>query len=152
MERRVELFAAIRFDWQRYQMPVRALARKYGVHRRTVREALASAVPPERKKPERASLVLEPVAGWIDEILREDLAAPRKQRHTVRRVYDRLADERGRAGVIRSAVTWRGAGPQIEAEARDGRAHLEGTVPQVHEPGAEAEVDFADVWVGWPGS
>jgi hypothetical protein len=27
MERKVELFAAIRFDWQRYQMPVRALAR-----------------------------------------------------------------------------------------------------------------------------
>ena len=36
MERRVELFAAIRFDWQRYRMPVRALARKYDVHRRTV--------------------------------------------------------------------------------------------------------------------
>ena len=37
MERRVELFAAIRFDWQRHRMPVRALARKYDVHRRTVR-------------------------------------------------------------------------------------------------------------------
>jgi hypothetical protein len=45
MERRVELFAAIRFDWQRYQMPVRALARKYDVHRRTVRQAIASPVP-----------------------------------------------------------------------------------------------------------
>ncbi len=32
MERRVELFAAIRFDWQRNQMPIRALARKYDVH------------------------------------------------------------------------------------------------------------------------
>ena len=46
MERRVELFAAIRFDWQRYRMPVRALARKYDVHRRTVRQAIAAAVSP----------------------------------------------------------------------------------------------------------
>ena len=43
MERRVELFAAIRFDWQRHRMPVRALARKYDVHRRTVRQAIALA-------------------------------------------------------------------------------------------------------------
>jgi hypothetical protein len=42
MERRVELFAAIRFDWQRNWMPIRALARKYDVHRRTVRQAIAS--------------------------------------------------------------------------------------------------------------
>jgi hypothetical protein len=37
--------------------------------------------------------------------------------------------------------------PEIEAEAREGWAHLEGMVPQVREPGAEAEVGFADVWV-----
>jgi hypothetical protein len=36
---------------------------------------------------------------------------------------------------------------EILAEARERRVHLEGTVPQVHAPGAEAEVDFADVWV-----
>ena len=93
MERRVELFAAIRFDWQRYRMPVRALARKYDVHRRTVRQAIASPVPPDRKVPVRAAPVREAVAGWIDEMLREDLAAPRKQRHTARRVFERLADE-----------------------------------------------------------
>ena len=51
MERRVGLFAAIRFDWQRNRMPVRALARKYDVHRRTVRQAIASPVPPDRKVP-----------------------------------------------------------------------------------------------------
>ena len=69
MERRVELFAAIRFDWQRYRMPVRALARKYDVHRRTVRQAIASPVPPDRKVPVRAAPVREAVAGWIDEML-----------------------------------------------------------------------------------
>ena len=40
----MELFAAIRFDWQRHRMPVRALAPKYDVHRRTVRQAIGIAV------------------------------------------------------------------------------------------------------------
>ena len=123
MERRVELFAAIRFDWQRYQMPVRALARKYDVHRRTVRQAIASPVPPDRKVPERAAPVREAVAGWIDEMLREDLAAPRKQRHTARRVFERLADEHG-AQVSYSHVcvpgTWGAAG--LRSPRRTGTA------------------------------
>ena len=71
MERRVELFAVIRFDGQRYRMPVRALARKYDVHRRTVRQAIASPVPPDRKVPARAAPLREAVAGWIDEMLRK---------------------------------------------------------------------------------
>src|SRR5258708_15144440 len=103
MERRVELFAAIRFDWQRNQMPIRALARKYDVHRRTVRQAIASPVPPDRKTPVRAAVVLDGVRDLIDEMLREDLAAPRKQRHTARRVFERLCDEQ-RARVSYSYV------------------------------------------------
>jgi hypothetical protein len=149
MERRVELFAAIRFDWQRYQMPVRALARKYDVHRRTVRQAIASPVPPDRKVPARAAPVREAVAGWIDEMLREDLAAPRKQRHTARRVFERLADEHDAqvsySYVAKYVARRRG---EITAEDRDGAAEgLAGFVPQVREPGAEAEVDFGDVTV-----
>ena len=49
MGSRVELYAAIRFDSQRNQMSIRALADKYGVHRRTVREAIDSPIPPPRK-------------------------------------------------------------------------------------------------------
>jgi len=148
MERRVELFAAIRFDWQRYQMPVRALARKYDVHRRTVRQAIASPVPPDRKVPERAAPVREAVAGWIDEMLREDLAAPRKQRHTARRVFERLADEHGAQvsySYVAKYVARRRA--EIAAQDRDGAEGLAGFVPQAREPGAEAEVDFGDVTV-----
>jgi len=129
---------------------VRELARRHGVHRRTVREALVSAVPRERKKPARSrALVLEPAMGWIDAILREDLAAPRKQRHTMRRIYDRLVVEYGFDQACYSTLCnyVNRRRPEIEAEAREGRGHLDGVVPQVHEPGAEAEVDFADVWV-----
>jgi transposase-like protein len=88
----VELFERIRRD-RRLEpgVSVRELARRYGVHRRTVREALGSASPPERKKPARSrALVLEPAVGWIDAMLREDLQAPRKQRHTIQRIHDRL--------------------------------------------------------------
>ena len=150
MERRVELFAAIRFDWQRNQMPVRALARKYDVHRRTVRQAITSPVPPDRKVPARAAPVREAVAGWIDEMLREDLAAPRKQRHTARRVFERLADEHDAQvsySYVAKYVARRRA--EITAQDRDGAAAagLAGFVPQAREPGAEAEVDFGDVTV-----
>ena len=50
MGSRVELFAAIRWDYQREGLGVRALARKYDVHRRTVRQAIGSPLPPDRKR------------------------------------------------------------------------------------------------------
>src|SRR4051794_2466856 len=78
MGSRVELYAAIRFDWQRNQMSVRALAEKYSVHRRTVREAIASPIPPPRKSPPRRTLVLDSVREVVDAMLVEDLTAPRK--------------------------------------------------------------------------
>jgi transposase len=132
-------------------MPVRALARKYDVHRRTVRQAITSPVPPDRKVPVRAAPVREVVAGWIDDMLREDLAAPRKQRHTARRIFERLADEHG-AQVSYSYVAKYVARRRAEIAAEDGGldgglAGLDGFVPQVREPGAEAEVDFGDVTV-----
>jgi len=145
---RVELFAAIRFDWQRNQMPVRALARKYDVHRRTVRQAIASPVPPGRKSPQRPAAVLDGVRELIDGMLREDLAAPRKQRHTAKRVFERLCDEHGAAvsySYVAKYVACRRA--EIGAEDRDRAGSLAGFVPQAKDPGAEAEVDFGDVAV-----
>ena len=146
--KRVELFAAIRFDWQRNQMPVRALARKYDVHRRTVRQAIASPVPPGRKAPVRQAAVLDQVRGLIDGMLREDLAAPRKQRHTAKRVFERLCDEHGAAvsySYVAKYVARRRA--EITTEDRAGAEGLRGFVPQAKEPGAEAEVDFGEVMV-----
>lgn len=148
---RVDLFERIRRDRRlEPEISQRELARRYGVHRRTVRVALTSAVPPPRKKPSRARApVLEPAMDWIDAMLREDLSAPRKQRHTARRIYDRLRVEYdfdlACYSTVCTYVNKRRA--EILAEAREGRVHLEGTVPQLHAPGAEAEVDFADVWV-----
>jgi transposase len=80
-------------------------------------------------------------------MLRADLDAPRKQRHTARRVLARLVDEHGAADLsystVRDYVAKRR--PRIAAEA--GRPLEAGFVPQTHPPAAEAEVDFHDLWV-----
>lgn len=148
---RVELFERIRRD-KRLEpgLSQRELARRYGTHRRTVRAALTSAVPPRRKSPRKTrALVLEPAMEWIDAMPQADLSAPRKQRHTIQRVFDRLRVEYDFSlasySTVRDYVNQRRA--QIAAEGREGRVVVDGTVPQLHEPEAEAEVDFADVWV-----
>ena len=90
--KRVELYEAIRRD-RREGLSIRALADKHRVHRRTVRDAVRSAVPADRKTPERDAPVLGPVRGIIDQILAEDRSVPRKQRHTARRIHQRLVEE-----------------------------------------------------------
>ena len=94
---KVELFDRVRHDSWREGLSVRGLARKYGVHRRLVREALAYAEPAPRKTPVRRSPQLEPLKEIIDGWLRADLDAPRKQRHTTGRIHARLVDENMRA-------------------------------------------------------
>jgi transposase len=90
---RTELYAAIRRD-HRAGLGKRALMHKYGVGHPTVQKALESAWPQPRKKlPPRATR-LDPFKSLVDEMLRADLDAPRKQRHTAQRVFDRLVDER----------------------------------------------------------
>ncbi len=86
----------------------------------------------------------------IDQMLTADLDAPRKQRHTAQRIFDRLVDEHQAVisySTVRQYVKARRAEIAIEA----GRAPVEVFVPQEHAPGAEAEVDFGDVWVDLAG-
>jgi DNA-directed RNA polymerase specialized sigma24 family protein len=49
MRSRVELFEKIRRDRRLDELSIRELADRHGVHRRTVRQALAAAVPPPRR-------------------------------------------------------------------------------------------------------
>jgi transposase len=143
----VELFADIRRDARVEDCSIRELADRYHVHRRTVRQALASAVPPPRKTPARMSPRLAPFQAAIDGMLRADLDAPRKQRHTARRVLARLVDEHGAADLSYSTVRDYVARRRPEIAAEAGRPLESGCVPQTHPPAAEAEVDFHDLWV-----
>ena len=69
-----------------------------------VRQALADAVPPPRLYQARATPTLTPVQAFIDRIFEADRTAPRKQRHTARRIHDRLCRERPEAPVAASTV------------------------------------------------
>ncbi len=146
MESRVELFARIRRDARVEGLSIRELARRHGVGRPTVRQALAQAEPPARKPRVRTAPRLDALKATIDEMLRQDLDAPRKQRHTARRVFARLAEEHDATNLSYSTVRdyVRRRRPEINVEA--GRLP-EVFIPQEHAPGAEAEVDFGEVWV-----
>lgn len=141
---KVELYAAIRRD-SRAGLSKREIERKYQVGWRTVQAALSSAWPAPRKAyPKRASK-LDQFKPLIDAMLRADLDAPKKQRHTVKRIYDRLIDEHRMSDIsyrrVRDYVAERK--PQIRVEAGRGPAQV--FIPQTHRPGAEAEVDFGEV-------
>jgi transposase len=146
MESRVELFARIRRDARVEGLSIRELARRHGVGRPTVRQALAQADPPARKPRVRTAPRLDMFKPAIDGMLRQDLDEPRKQRHTARRVFARLAEEHGATELSYSTVRdyVRRRRPEIDTEA--GRLP-ETFVPQEHAPAAEAEVDFGEVWV-----
>ena len=83
----MEQFEQIRRDHAREGLSFRALAKRHGVHRRAVRQALESAIPPPKRAPgSRPAPKLGAYRAIVDEILRVDRAAPRKQRHTARRI------------------------------------------------------------------
>ena len=85
----MELFEQLRREHEFGVGTIKGVARKFGVHRRLVRQALASALPPERGYRPRAKPVLEAVTTFIDTIIAADANAPRKQRHTARRMHRR---------------------------------------------------------------
>ncbi|MFH7340617.1 IS21 family transposase [Streptomyces sp. KHY 26] len=143
---KVDLYAAIRRD-AKAGLSSRALQRKYGVGFLTVQKALTSAWPEPRKKLPPRPTRLDPYKPLIDEMLRADLDAPRKQRHTVKRIFERLLDEHGADEISYQMVRGYVADRREEIRVQAGRGVVEAFVPQTHKPGAEAEVDFGDVTV-----
>ena len=119
-------------------MSIREASRVFGLHRDTVRKMLAYSVPPgyrRQNKPRRPKL--EPFTGVIDQILEKDDLVPRKQRHTAKRIYERLRDEHGFDGgytIVKDYVR----------ERR--RQSQEMFVPLSHPPG-HAQCDFGEALV-----
>jgi transposase len=138
----VEIFEHIRRDREQEELSIRELARRYGVHRRTVRQALESAIPPVRKTPERDRPVMGPYENLVRGWLPDDKEAPKKQRHTARRVWQRLVEEHD-ASVAETTV--RDFVRRVRAEIAAEQLPVV-MVAQEHRAGAEAEVDFGEFY------
>ena len=116
----------------------RAVAREFGLSRETVRKMLQYAVPPgyQRQQPIKRPK-LGPWLGVIDAILVDDKQRPAKQRHTAKRIFERLKEEHGFTGgytIVKDYVR------SAELHSR------EMFIPLTHAPG-EAQADFGEALV-----
>jgi len=110
----------------------RQIKAEYGIHTETLEKILAHSEPPGyRMNQPRPKTKLGPFRGRIEEILKQDRELPRKQRHTAKRIFDRLGEE-GYAGGY----------TQVKEAVRELRVRLkEVYIPLAHRPG-EAQMDF----------
>jgi len=135
---KVEVYARVRRAVQVDGMSIREAARQFGLSRKTIRKMMQFSLPPgyERKKPV-ARPKLGPWLGVIDQILVDDQSQPKKQRHTAKRIFDRLKAEHAFGGgytIVKDYVR--------QARLR----HKEVFVPLAHPPG-DAQGDFGEALV-----
>ena len=120
----------------------RQILRETGMHWRTLKKILKHSEPPGyQQKQTRPRKKLGPFEGRIDQILKEDQAMPRKQRHTAKRLWQRLQTEGFTGGytIVKDVVRQK---TQRQQEV---------FVPLVHAPG-EAQVDFGEALVKMNGT
>jgi transposase len=144
MERKakVELFEQIRREYEFGVGTIRGVAHKLKVHRRMVRQALASAEPPQRKQVARERPVIGPLRLYVDAILEADRKAPRKQRHSAHRVYERIRTELPEQQVAEVTVR-----SYVRKRKRElGWSTRAVCVPQSYAPGQEGQVDWYEAW------
>src|SRR5580692_10248843 len=134
----VEIYGRVRRAVRVEGRSQRAGAKEFGLSRETVRKMLQYAVPPgyQRQQPIKRPK-LGPWLGVIDAIREDDKQRPVKQRHTAKRIFERLKEEHGFTGgytIVKDYVrtaTLRGQ---------------EMFVPLMH-PAGEAQVDFGEALV-----
>jgi transposase len=116
----------------------RSIHRDYGIGHQALTKILANAEPPGYQMAEiRRKPVLGPHLATIEQILADDNEAPPKQRHTARRIFDRLRDEYGYTGCY----------SQVQTAVKNAKAHSkEAFVPLSHPPG-HAQFDFGEATV-----
>ena len=139
---KVDLFEQLRREHEFGVGTVAGVAAKFGVHRRMVRQAIAGALPPRHHYPQRAKPKLDAVTAFIDQVLDADRGAPRKQRHTARRIHRRILKEFPGAAVAESTVR----NHVRERRRAIGLVRQETFVPQSYSWAQEAQVDWYEAW------
>jgi len=137
---RMDQYGYIRTAHRVYKKSIKQICRETGHSRQTVRNVLRSEPCSYAPRMEQPYPVLGPYLPLIDQWLVEDKNRPRKQRHTARRIYDRLVREHGFPGgssTVRHYVR--------QAKVRLGVQASPAFIPLEPECGREAEVDW-----GWP--
>jgi transposase len=112
-----------------------------------VREAIGSALPKPRKKTERPRFKLGEAVPFIDAILEADRKAPRKQRHTARRIWQRIQEELPGCEICPRTVR------QYVHDRKRALGFLEREtyVPQSYDWGVEAQVDWYEAYADLAG-
>jgi transposase len=131
----VELHGRVRYAVRIEGISRRAAARRFGIDPRTVAKMLSFSAPPGYRRsrpPVRPKL--DPFVGIIDGILEEDRVQPRKQRHTSKRIFERVRDEHGYAGDLTIVKDYVLTQRQRQREV---------FVPLRHDPG-HAQADFGE--------
>jgi transposase len=134
----VELYAKIRRAVMVDGLSRREAAKRFGVHRNTITKMLSFSVPPYRRRERPMSKKLGP--HMADAIFEGDSKIHKKQRHTARRIFERLRDEQGFSGGY-TIVCEYVAAAKLRAQ--------EMFVPLSHRPGhAQADFGEADGYIG----
>jgi hypothetical protein len=103
-----------------------------------VREAIGSALPKRRKRPERLRWKLKEAVEFIDRILEGDRKAPRKQRHTAHRIWARIQNELPACKIAERTVREYVHDRKIAM----GLIVRETCIPQSYAWGVEAQIDW----------
>ena len=136
----VDQYARVRLA-HRDGLSIRALAVKFHHSRRKIREILATPEPKPYVRLKPPPSILDPFKATIDAILGGDEAAPRKQRHTARKIWRRLQQEHG----------YTGGYERVRLYVRDRQRHLRETfIPLDQDPGQRVEADFGHIYVDFP--
>lgn len=138
----MELFEEIRREYEFGVGTIAGVAKKLGMHRRMVREAIGNALPKPRKKTQRRRWKMEAAADFVDAILEADRRAPRKQRHTAHRIWERIVRELPDCKIgeqtVRQYVHQRKKALGLNVR--------ETCVPQSYAWGVEAQVDWYEAY------
>jgi transposase len=144
---KVELFEQIRREYEFGIGTIAGVAKKLGVHRRMVREAIGSALPKPRKKTERPRWKLRAAVDFVDAVLEADRKAPRKQRHTAHRIWERIQHELPDCKIGERTVRQYVHSRKIVL----GLVARETCVPQSYAWGVEAQVDWYEAYADLAG-